>query len=242
MKKPLPDLVGDDETLTDTEIAFADAYIRTNNGALAAREVGYIACSARVKARAILARPHVGQYIQRKRAEMMALAVGEVTPDRVMAELAGIAFADVNELIESLRGACRHCYGIDFGYQYTKAEMKKARAEHERNVRSGLAQGEFDPQGGEGYDPGRKPFEHCPECHGEGDPQVHLNDSRDLSAGARALYAGIKTGPKGIEVKLHDKQKALELIGKQIGMFKNEVSVDLSDLTKAILDARARTG
>ena len=43
--------------------------------------------------------------------------------------------------------------------------------------------------------------------------------SADLPDDKAAALAGIKQGANGIEVKLHDKIRALELLGKAVGMF-----------------------
>ena len=51
------------------------------------------------------------------------------------------------------------------------------------------------------------------------DGEVRVRDSRQLSAAQRAAIAGIKDSGKGVEIKLHDKQKALELLVKLQGLF-----------------------
>ena len=51
------------------------------------------------------------------------------------------------------------------------------------------------------------------------DGSVLVTDSRDLDYCQRAAIAGIKDTGKGVEVKLHDKQKALELLAKYLGLF-----------------------
>jgi phage terminase small subunit len=51
--------------------------------------------------------------------------------------------------------------------------------------------------------------------------QVRVRDSRDLSPAQRAAIAGIKDSGKGVELKLHDKQKALELLAKYLGLFES---------------------
>ena len=51
------------------------------------------------------------------------------------------------------------------------------------------------------------------------DGEVRIRDSRELSANQRAAIAGIKDTGKGVELKLHDKQKALELLVKLLGLF-----------------------
>ena len=51
------------------------------------------------------------------------------------------------------------------------------------------------------------------------DGAVRIRDSRDLSPAQRSAIAGIKDSGKGVEIKLHDKQKALELLVKYLGLF-----------------------
>jgi len=54
--------------------------------------------------------------------------------------------------------------------------------------------------------------------------------------------SSIKQGPNGIEIKFHDKTRALELIGKHVGMFKDDDTASADALTKldAILDGVSR--
>ena len=54
---------------------------------------------------------------------------------------------------------------------------------------------------------------------------VTLTETAELSADQRAAIAGIKQGTNGVEVKLHDKIKALELLGRHIGMFNDKLEV-----------------
>lgn len=51
--------------------------------------------------------------------------------------------------------------------------------------------------------------------------QVRVKDTRLLSPSQRAVIAGIKDTGKGVELKLHDKQKALELLVKYLGFFEH---------------------
>ena len=51
------------------------------------------------------------------------------------------------------------------------------------------------------------------------DGQVRIRETSELDSGQRAAIAGIKDTGKGVEIKLHDKQKALELLVKYQGMF-----------------------
>ena len=51
------------------------------------------------------------------------------------------------------------------------------------------------------------------------DGQVCITESGCLDHRRRAAIAGIKDTGKGIEIKLHDKQKALELLAKYLGLW-----------------------
>ena len=57
------------------------------------------------------------------------------------------------------------------------------------------------------------------------DDQVFIKDTTGLSENQIKAIAGIKQGKFGIEVKLNDKEKALELLGRHLGMFKDRVEV-----------------
>lgn len=53
---------------------------------------------------------------------------------------------------------------------------------------------------------------------------VH-KETAELSADQCAAIASIKQGANGVEIKLHDKIKALELLGRHIGMFNDKIEV-----------------
>lgn len=57
------------------------------------------------------------------------------------------------------------------------------------------------------------------------DDQVFIKNTAGLSENQIKAIAGIKQGKLGIEVKLNDKEKALELLGRHLGMFKDRVEV-----------------
>ena len=52
----------------------------------------------------------------------------------------------------------------------------------------------------------------------EGDT-VTIRPTGELTAGQAAAIAGIEAGRYGIRLKLHDKARALELLGKHLGMY-----------------------
>lgn len=57
---------------------------------------------------------------------------------------------------------------------------------------------------------------------------VEIALTKNISKQKRSAIAGIKMGTNGIEIKLNDKLKALELLGKHLGMF-NDKPVNPSD-------------
>lgn len=57
------------------------------------------------------------------------------------------------------------------------------------------------------------------------DDQVIIKDTSGLSENQIKAIAGIKQSKFGIELKLNDKEKALELLGRHLGMFKDRVEV-----------------
>lgn len=58
------------------------------------------------------------------------------------------------------------------------------------------------------------------------DGHVRLMDSRELTEDQRAAIACAKEGAYGPEVRLHDKMRALELIGRHLGMFDRREDTD----------------
>lgn len=64
------------------------------------------------------------------------------------------------------------------------------------------------------------------EHEGELIHSVELEETDRLDKDKQAAIAGIKEGRNGIEVKLNDKVKALELMGRHLGMFTDKVEVD----------------
>ena len=68
------------------------------------------------------------------------------------------------------------------------------------------------------------------------DGQVIIKNTTDLSDMMVRAIAGIKEGRNGVEIKLNDKGKALELLGRHLGMFKDRVEVSGLEEEKSKLD------
>lgn len=54
---------------------------------------------------------------------------------------------------------------------------------------------------------------------------VHIKDTSELDDNQVRAIAGIKEGANGIEIKLNDKEKALELLGRHLGMWNDKVQL-----------------
>lgn len=166
----------------------------------------------------------------------------EISAAAVLRELWSIGTADPNELIEYRWGCCRHCWGTSHRHQYTEGEMRKRRDAHDKKADTGEsaawdADGLFDEGGGVGFNATRDPHPDCPECFGEGVGRAIAKDTRQLSPGAKALYAGVKVTKEGLEIKMHDKMAALSKIGQHLGMFVERsmtATVGLEELLDAI--------
>ena len=65
---------------------------------------------------------------------------------------------------------------------------------------------------------------------------VRIKDTDRLTDQQLKAIAGIKEGKFGIELKLNDKEKALELLGRHLGMFKDKVEVSGLEDEKKKLD------
>ena len=68
----------------------------------------------------------------------------------------------------------------------------------------------------------------------DGTQALTVTDTAILRPRARRAVAAIKTGTKGIEIKLYDKIKALELMGRSIGMFTDKDSDSEKELMERL--------
>lgn len=212
--------------LTAIELAFIDSYVVNHNGGKAAVDAGYAVSSSRVRAHEIMKRPQVIAELARRAAK--SEQVSGVTAARVLQESFNILTANVNDLVEFRRNCCRHCYGIDNGYQRTTAEYNAAFREHAMAVKKNERKrkddrediGEFDQKGGIGFDARKPPNPECQVCFGDGIGEPFYKDTRSLSPAALSLYAGVKVTKDGAQMLLLDKSAAMERLFKHFGLFK----------------------
>lgn len=68
-----------------------------------------------------------------------------------------------------------------------------------------------------------------PVLDDEGNPRTYKDvefvNTDKLSEANKKVISSIKQGSNGLEIKLNDKLKALELLGKHLGMFKDKVEL-----------------
>ena len=168
--------------LTEKQKIFCDEYLIDLN-ATRAYKVVYKNVkndeTAAAAASRLLRNVNVQNYIDKKMREREKRT--EITQDKVLKELAKIAFANAadyarvveKEYVEDIRDEEGNVIG---------QEVKKYKA-------------------------------------------VEVEATANLDKDKQAAIAGIKHGTAGIEVKLNDKLKALELIGRHLGMFNDKLEV-----------------
>lgn len=227
--------------LTPKQQAFIKEYLVDLNAAAAARRAGYSPAVAKRIGWDNLNKPAIAAALKEAmdaRAERL-----EIKQDDVLQRLWAIATANPNELSRVRVSACRHCHGTDHQFQYVnQADFAMARGQWERERDEAVEAGKPPPPeptdaGGYGYTPNRAPHPNCPTCLGDGQVTVLLADTSNLSEQAQALYAGAKVTQAGYVINMQDQMKALELVGKHLGMWRDlNLNLDLDKMTDEQLE------
>lgn len=207
-----------DRGITPKQQRFVDEYLVDLNATQAAIRAGYSIKTAGLIGSENLKKPYIQRAIEEGRAKQQQRT--EITADRVLREAWNQVTADASELTQLRIGACRYCHGIGHQFQFTKAEFEQRYQEWEANIDP--EKGEFNPKGGDGFDPTRDPHPECVDCAGEGTPRVVLMDTRNLSPQAKSLFAGVKQTKFGIEIQMHSKDAAMEKLFKHLGLYEND--------------------
>lgn len=151
--------------LTPKQIKFIDEYLIDLNATQAAIRAGYSKKTAQRIGSENLSKPLIQEEIQKRRNKLQNKC--EITQERVLRELAAIAFAS----------------GADFAKVVTG--------------------GTFDT--------------------------VKMIPTDKIPPEKLAAIAGMKMTANGVEVKLHDKVRALEMLGKYLGLFDGSGGQEKSD-------------
>lgn len=165
--------------MTDRQRRFADEYLIDLN-ATRAYKAAYPSVkrdeTAKSAASRLLTYVDVQAYIQEHMQARQERT--QITQDMVLREIAAIAFADINDVVEIKNGS------------------------------------------------------------------VFLADTGDLTPEQRKIIAGVKEGQAGVEIKFFDRLRALELLGKHLGLFdprKDQLDQQEQEARIAKLRAETRT-
>jgi phage terminase small subunit len=167
-----------------------------------------------------------------------------ITQAMVLEQLWQIATADPNELIQYRRINCRYCHGVDHGYQWRDDEEWLGAIQDEATTAklNKTKPKDIPYGGGTGFRRTRPPAPDCPRCCGEGIGDPIITDTDKLEGSARRLYAGVKVTRDGIEVKMRDQDKALDLLATYVGLKKDKgdsplnLNMFFDKVTRTIVD------
>jgi phage terminase small subunit len=101
------------KSLTAKQQNFIDEYFVDFNGKAAALRAGYAESHAKQTAYKLLHTPYI-QAALTKRKEELRESMGKLTPEQIVAQLAGIAFTDIAELFEE-DGTVKNVHAIPEG-------------------------------------------------------------------------------------------------------------------------------
>lgn len=169
--------------------------------------------------------------VERRIDELRAAAATHVlaTVQALVTDWIDIATADPNELVKRVHRCCRNCHGDEFGHQWrNEDEYMTAVA-----VAIDAQKPSPDGSGGFGFDGFREPHPACPVCYGDGIQSTIIADTTKLSRKALKLYAGIKETSTGVEIKMHDQQKARESLARVLGAFNDKLDLRTPEQRKA---------
>lgn len=182
--------------------------------------------------------PVVSDEIERRRAEARERSIISVSD--VANEFARVAFSDPGAIVQHRRLCCRFCYGVAHEYQWKNGkEYDEAVRIWEDDEAKRLAvkgkktrpRARPDESGGYGFEFNRPPHAQCPECMGEGKPDVFIVDTTRLTPEQRRTIERIRVTKDGVEVRLHNTMDALAKVGQMLGGFKQTVVLQNPDGT-----------
>ena len=230
--------------LSIRQTAFVREYLISGNASDAYVKAGYSPKGADAGAARLLVNVSIAAAIAagRKKIEAKAEADFNLRLDDILRKLAAQVTVDRNELTQYRRGACRYCHGTNHRHQWrthreyadaTEAYMLKGEAYHANHTAP-------DDEGGYGYLFRRQPHPDCPECEGDGIGRMFMADTTKLSPGAAIVFEGIKQTRDGFQYVMADRSKALETLGKHLGLADKAANAAVGDLTSLIREISSR--
>lgn len=197
--------------LSDKQHAFVIQYCVDFNGTQAAIRAGYSENGAAQQASELLTYDKIKKAVEERQKDLAAAAA--VTPEWILRQWVQLATADPNELSHIKIVNCRHCWGYGGAYQWTQNEYLEA-------MDKAITIGKPAPEckGGMDFDPNGEANPECQECGGDGVEILRNADTRKVKGNARGLFAGVKQGKFGIEVKTRDQDAALKNLAAYLGM------------------------
>lgn len=163
--------------MTERQKRFCNEYLIDLNVTQAAIRAGYTPKYANKKAYELLDKSEIKEYLDKKMKNREQRT--EITQDKVVNELAAIAFSNASDFFKVI----------------------------DKTVTVGGSIVLDD----------------------EGNPRTYKDvefvNTDKLSEANKKVISSIKQGSNGLEIKLNDKLKALELLGKHLGMFKDKVEL-----------------
>lgn len=232
--------------LTGMEWKFVENFLLTLNASKSALAAGY--SDARM-GYILLQKPSVASAIDQAIAFRSARTA--VTVDSVVNRLYQIVTTDVNELASVIMVNCRFCWGDDGRYQFTAEEYRRARQKHMyvQLKKEPRDRREFDDEGGWGFEPEKVPRRgttwgqqansdrSCTECGGRGLAKGVVQDTTELSYGARMLYDGYRITRDGrMEVKTRDRNNLELALMRHLGMFRDREPIKVFDPSRMAPD------
>ena len=167
--------------LTERQEQFCSEYLIDLNATQAAIRAGYKEKTAYSACQRLLKHVEIQKRIQQLKNERSERT--EISQDRVLKELAAIAFANATDYVQVTEKPLYNSDGEKMLDNSGKIIMI---------------------------------------------PYVEITETEKLKPEQKKAIASIKQGRNGIEVKLNDKTKALELLGRHLGMWNDKQEINLT--------------
>ena len=206
-------------SLTAKQQCFVGEYLIDLNSTAAAVRAGYSARTANRIGPELLGKTCVAAAV--KVAMDARSARTQICADQVLRQWWDIGTADATSLVQYRRGACRYCYGAGHQFQWRTSREFDDACQQARDAKKSepMCDGGFD------YDETITPHGKCPECDGQGVGRVLASDTATLTGPALLLFDGVKQTAGGLEIKLRDRDKAMENVARHLGMFNDKLTL-----------------